>query len=239
MTERKIARFYRVVSTAPQDDGVAVMLDGKAVKTPGRKALLLPTQELAEAVAAEWRAQSENIDPARMPLTGLAHAARDLVPNHRGKVIDHILGFGRSDLLCYRADAPGELALRQAQTWDPLLEWAAKVLGVRLQSGNGIAFIEQPVDAALALEKVVAALDDFQLAALDRAASLTGSLVLGLAVLHGRLSAAEAFAAAVVDETFQAETWGRDAAEEARKALIRAELEAAERFLKLAANTAA
>jgi chaperone required for assembly of F1-ATPase len=170
-----------------------------------------------------------------MPLTGLAHAALDLVPHHRGKVIEHILGFGRSDLLCYRADAPSELSARQARLWDPWLAWVADTHGVRLQTGTGVAFIEQPVDSGLGLEKLVCALGDYQLAALDRAASLTGSIVLGLAMLDGRLGAADAFAAAHVDEEFQSETWGRDVTAEARKAHLLAELAAAEHVLKLLA----
>jgi chaperone required for assembly of F1-ATPase len=262
MTWRTIARFYKTVSTSPQNGGVAVLLDGKAVKTPGRNALLLQTAKLARAIADEWRAQGEHIDPASMPLTGLAYAALDITPNHRGKVIDHILNFGRSDLLCYRAEragsaggrstiggavpsrrqdarAPRDLADRQARAWDPLLAWIGEKHGVRLQIGEGVAFIEQPVDALLALEKLVAALDDFQLAGLDRTTSLTGSLVLGLAILDGRLAAPEAFPAALVDETFQAETWGRDAAAEARRAQMLKELEAAERFVKLATTAPA
>jgi chaperone required for assembly of F1-ATPase len=235
MTRRTIARFYKEVSTAAQDGGFAVLLDGKPVKTPGRAALALPTAAFAEAVAEEWRAQGEQIEPASMPLTGLAHAALDLVPHHRGKVIEHILGFGRSDLLCYRADAPSGLAARQARLWDPWLAWIAEAHGVRLQTGTGVAFIEQPVDAGLALEKLVCARSDFQMAALDRAASLTGSIVLGLAMLDRRLSAADAFAAAHVDEEYQAETWGRDAAAEARKAYLLAELAAAERVFRLLA----
>ena len=235
MTRRTIARFYKEVSVAAQDGGFAVLLDGKQVKTPGRAALALPTSAFAEAVAEEWRAQSEQIEPASMPLTGLAHAALDLVPHHRGKVIEHILGFGRSDLLCYRAEAPSGLAARQARLWDPWLAWIAEAHGVRLQTGTGVAFIEQPMDSGLALEKLVCARGDFQLAALDRAASLTGSIVLGLAMLDRRLSAADAFAAAHVDEEYQAETWGRDAAAEARKAHLLAELAAAERVFRLLA----
>ncbi len=235
MTRRSIARFYKEVSTSALEGGYALLLDGKKAKTPGRLMLTLPTAALAEAVAQEWRAQGEQVDPAGMPLTGLAHAALDLLPRHRGKVIEHILEFGRSDLLCYRAETPPELALRQAKLWDPLLAWVAEAHGVMLQAGAGVSFIEQPAGASLALEKLVCSLGDFQLAALDRAASLTGSLVLGLALLDGRLDAAQAFAAAHVEEIFQAEKWGRDGAAEARRALMQAELAAAKRFLRLLA----
>jgi chaperone required for assembly of F1-ATPase len=204
------------------------------MKTPGSATVVLPTLPLAEAVADEWETQDEKIDSARMPLTTLSHAALDLVGNHRGQVMDRVLGFGRSDLLCYRADAPRQLALRQAKAWDPLLSWVAKTHGVRLQSGAGVSFIEQPVDAALALEKLVASQNDFQLAGLDRAAGLTGSVVLGLALLDGCLTAPEAFAAAQVDEEFQAETWGWDAQADLRRTKLLAELCAVDRFLKLA-----
>jgi chaperone required for assembly of F1-ATPase len=231
MTKRTFAKFYKTVVTSPLDDGYAMLLDGKPVKTPGRATLVLPNAALAEAIAEEWRLQDAQIDPMGMPLTRLAYAAIDLLAKHRGQVTDRSLGFGRSDLLCYRADAPASLIERQAAAWEPLLKWIAEARGVVLQAGQGVSYIEQPAGAALALEKLVAALDDFRLAALDHATSLTGSLVLGVALLDGRLNAAQAFAAATVDETYQAEKWGKDGEAGARLANIRVELEATERFL--------
>jgi len=235
MTRRTIEKFYKGVAVAAAEGGKTVLLDGKPVKTPGRTVLLLPTRALADAIADEWRAQGAQVVPHTMPLTGLACAALDMVPGHRGQVIDHALGFGRSDLLCYRAAVPEALAERQAQMWDPLLAWIAQAHGVRLQSDEGVAYIEQPAGAILALEKLVAALSDFELVAVDRAASLTGSLVLALALKDGRLDAGAAFRSAQVDEDFQAATWGRDALAEARRANMLDELGAAARLLELLA----
>lgn len=233
MTARKIARFYEEVSVAREGASFSVLLDGKPVKTPRRAMLRLPNETLAHAVAAEWSAQTEHIDPAAMPLTGLASAMIDVVQRGRGEVIDHILGFGHSDLLCYRAESPEELVRRQAAAWDPWLNWLHEAYGIALQTGSGVSFIEQPVGAHREFERVVSALGDGELACLDKAAGLTGSLVVGLAMIKGRLDAREAFALAHIDENFQAEKWGRDAEAEARRMRMQIELEAVERFLAL------
>ncbi|HEY5047463.1 MAG TPA: ATP12 family protein [Rhizomicrobium sp.] len=233
MTGRATAKFYKKVSVSGQRDGHCVLLDDKTIRTPGQSSLLLPTDALAEAIAEEWRRQSEHVNPARLPLTGIAYAALDLIPNHRQRVIDHILAFGRSDLLCYRAETPAELALLQAATWDPLLAWVADAHGAMLQTGAGVSFIDQPPGALLALERLVSPLGDFDLAALDRVVSLAGSLVIGVALLKGHLVASQALAAALVDEMFQSTKWGRDVESEVRRAHMLAELEAAERFFRL------
>ncbi len=233
MTNKTFAKFYKSVSVETRDGGYAILLDGKPAKTPGRARLRLPTESLAEAVATEWREQGDRIDPAAMPLTRLANTAIDRLPAHCGAVIGHILGFGRSDLLCYRADSPAELASRQAQAWEPLLQWMQDAHGVPLRAGQGIAYIEQPAAVAIKLEALVAAYDDFRLTALDLAAGLTGSLVLALALVEGRLTAGEVFAAAHIDEIFQAEKWGRDEEAEARRARLLDELRRAGDFLGL------
>lgn len=234
MTRRTVARLYKKVSTAARDGGYVVLLDGKPLQIPGRATVVLPSETLAEAIADEWRGQKERVDPATMPLTSLAYAALDAVPRHRGQVVDHILGFGRSDLLCYRADGPPELTDRQREAWDPLLAWIANSHGVRLQVGIGAAYIDQSEGALLALEKLVCSLGDFQLAGVDRAAALTGSLVMALALLEERLDARVAFVTAHIDELYQAEKWGRDPEAESRRARILTELDAAGRFMKLA-----
>lgn len=227
-------RFYKQVSVAAvRDGGHTVLLDGKPVKTPKRATLTLPSQTLAEAVAEEWRGQGENIDPQTMPLTRLAFAAIDTVAQDRARVAEQVLRFGGSDLVCYRAEAPPELVARQAAAWDPLLDWLAEMHGARPSAGAGISFIEQPPDALLALEQAIWRHDDFVLAGLHSAATITGSLVLALALSGARVSAAEAFALAMLDEDFQAEKWGRDAEAEARHARLLSELSAAERFLRL------
>jgi len=238
-------RFYKEVSISPSplvgegasrsdaEGGWVLLLDDKPIKTPARATLTLPSEALAEAIAEEWRGQSETIDPQSMPLTRLSFAAIDTVAQNRARVAEQVLRFGRSDLVCYRAEAPPELVARQTAAWDTLLDWLAEMHGARLSVGAGISFIEQPADALLALEQAVQRHGDFALAGLHAAATITGSLVLALALLSARLSAAEAFALAMLDEDFQAEKWGRDMEAEALRARLLADLTAAERFLRL------
>jgi chaperone required for assembly of F1-ATPase len=227
-------RFYKQVSaSAAPDGGYTVLLDGTLVKTPKRASLELPNLPLAEAVAEEWRGQGETIDPRFMPLTRLAFAAIDTVARDRARVAEQVLSFGRSDLLCYRAEAPAELVARQAAAWAPLLDWLAETHGARLSVASGITFIEQPADALLALEQAIWSHGDFALAGLHAAATITGSLVLALALSGARLSAEEAFALAMLDEDFQAQKWGRDGEAEQHRARSLADLTATERFLRL------
>ena len=235
MTVRPVSRFYKTVAVAEDGGCFVVQLDGKAVKTPLRSVLALPNRALADAVAEEWAVQEKKVDPKSMPFTQLANTAIALLPEHRAKAAEQILAYGKSDLLCYRAETPEELVRRQAEQWDPLLDWVDTTLGARLAVGQGIAFVEQPAVALLALEKAVWRYEAFGLVGLHAAAALTGSLVLALALAEGRLAAGEALALALLDESWQAEKWGRDAAEAAREARLRTDLQAAERFLRLLA----
>lgn len=235
MTVRTVSRFYKTVAVVQDGESFVVHLDGKPVKTPRRAVLALPNRLLAEAIAEEWAAQHDKIDPKSMPLTQLANTAIALVPEHHAKAAEQILDYGKSDLLCYRAEAPAELVHRQAAQWDPLLDWADDMFDARLVTGQGIAFIEQPAASLLALEKAVWRRDAFGLVGLHAAATTTGSLVLALALAEGRLAAGEVLALALLDETWQAEKWGRDAAAVAHEARLRTDLEAAERFLRLLA----
>ncbi|HEY1613034.1 MAG TPA: ATP12 family protein [Rhizomicrobium sp.] len=233
MSARTFAKFYSTVVVAPREGRFAVLLDSKPARTPGRAHLALPTRRLADAIAREWDVQTERVDPAAMPLTRLANTAIDRMASQRGAVIEHILGFGRNDLLCYRVEAPPELVTRQAQAWDPLLHWMVEAHAVRLQVGHGVVFVEQPADVDDRLQEIVSARDDHALVCLDLVASLTGSLVLALALADGHLAPSGVFAAAFLDEHFQAERWGRDEEAEARRSQIRCELETAERYLRL------
>jgi chaperone required for assembly of F1-ATPase len=208
----RVAKFYKTVETVREGEGYVVRLDGKPVKTPARVLLSLPTA---------------------MPLTRLAYAAIDVAPSHRARLTEEILAYGQSDLLCYRAEIPAVLVARQNDAWNPLLEWAAQRFGARLKTGTGIAFVDQPRESQTAFAKAVEGRDEFALVGLHSAASLTGSLVLGLALAEGRLSASEAFALSCLDETFQAEAWGRDAEAAKRAERLGAELAAIERFLTL------
>lgn len=223
-------RFYKDVTV----DGVAVLLDGRNVRTPRGEDPRLPTAALAEAIAEEWRAQGEEIVPASMPLAKLANTAIDGIAQRRAEVIAEIAAFARHDHLCYRTDAPAELVRRQNEAWDPWLDWAAERYGAPLHTAHGITSIAQPEASLAALNTAVEAFDAFALAPLHVMASIMGSLVLALAVAEGRLSAADAFALSQVDERYQAEKWGLDSEAEARARHLAAELDAAARFMDLA-----
>jgi chaperone required for assembly of F1-ATPase len=225
-------RFYKTAGTARQGDRHAVTLDGKPMKTPGGSIVALRAKRLAEAVAEEWQAQRAEIDMESMPLTKLAYAAIDGAPR-RAEIAAHILKFARSDLVCYRAAEPKELAAREAAAWDPPLAWLRKHYRAELATGTGMRFIEQPQASLVALEAAVSKRDDDAFAALATATLILGSLVLALAFVDGKLDAKAAFAAAHVDESFQAEKWGRDAEADKRFAHLTFELEATERFLRL------
>jgi chaperone required for assembly of F1-ATPase len=231
-----VKRFYKeVAASAAADGGYTVLLDGKAVKTLKRAVLTLPNLPLAEAIAEEWRAQSETLDTQTMPLTRLAFAAIDVVTPERERVAEQVLKYAETDLLSYRAEDPPELVVRQAHLWDPLLDWAAETYGARLKVGSGIPHVPQPPEAIAELKQAIARYDEFELAGLHTATTITGSLILALAFAEEEASAEEAFAAATLDEIFQAEKWGRDTEAEKRRRHLLFELTAVERFLRLLA----
>jgi chaperone required for assembly of F1-ATPase len=212
-------RFYREVSVGHRGEGekgYSILLDGKPIRTPAGNPLALPNSQLAEAVAAEWRAQENNIDPATMMLTKLANTATDRVAPNRALAAQQTLDFGRSDLLCYRAESPADLVAREDRIWNPLLEWARSTYGIELQCGAGVAYIEQPAGALAALERAISRHTDFELAACHAAATLTGSAIIALALAAGRIGAAQAFSMSELDEAYQAERWGVDEEAERR-----------------------
>jgi chaperone required for assembly of F1-ATPase len=230
---REIGRFYKNVDVVEENRRYLVRLDGKPLRTPKQSVLLLPSRALAEAIAEEWAQQGEKIDLDSMPLTRFANTATELRDEHRVKAAEQTLGFGKSDLLCYRAEEPDELIARQARAWDPLLDWSAKEIGASLETSSGIAYVAQSPAALAGFERTVIAHDAWTLVPLHAATTITGSLVLALALVRRRISAREAFELSRIDETFQAEKWGLDSAAEARANRLRAELKAAERFLRL------
>jgi chaperone required for assembly of F1-ATPase len=186
---------------------------------------------LAEGIAEEWRAQHEKIRPETMMLTKLANTAIDRVAANRPAVVEQVLAFARSDLICYRAPGPDELVWRQTQTWDPLLEWAREQLSAPLLCTAGVEHVAQASDALAAVEKAIAAHDDFRLAGLHAAATLTGSAVIALALSAGRLSPGDAFAAAELDEIYQLRKWGEDVEAHRRSRKKEVELIEIARFL--------
>jgi chaperone required for assembly of F1-ATPase len=231
--KRGIKRFYEQVYVGDADEGYAVRLDGKPIKTPGGNDFVVPTEALAEAVAAEWRAQVDEIVPDTMPLTRYANTVIDRVTVRHAIIAAELAKFAAHDLLCYREDVTTELMQRQAAEWDPWLAWAADRYGVALEVARGLTPIEQPADSLERLAKAIAAHDAHRLAVLHTGITITGSAVLGLAFVARALDAAKAFAAARVDETYQAERWGRDDEAVARDARRLADLQAAERYLTL------
>lgn len=221
-------RFYAAAGLIDAEGGLRLTLDGRPAHTPARNPLMLPTRGLAEAVAAEWDAQVGVIDPAIMPLTRLANTAIDGVAPRRGAVIEDLSAYAGTDLLAYRAGDPDRLVAAQSAAWDPVLGWAHDTLDARFILGEGVMHVAQPEDTIEALRHAIAETNGpFRLAALHTLTTLTGSLVLALAVLHGHLTPVEAWAAAHVDETYQASVWGLDAEAAARHALRTAEFEAA------------
>jgi chaperone required for assembly of F1-ATPase len=210
-------RFYERVETEDEAGGVSLRLDGKPVRTPGKAELVLPTKALAEAVADEWRGQGERIDPATMPLTRLANSVIDGVKGREDAVKDDILGYGRSDLVCYRAEGPEKLAALQTKHWDPVAAWAKTELHAPMHLAEGVMHVTQDEASLDAIAACLAEFDAWGLAALHVMTGLTGSALLALAVALGRLSPEEAWAAAHVDEDWQISQWGEDDEAKARR----------------------
>jgi chaperone required for assembly of F1-ATPase len=225
-------RFYKEV-TVTAGEPFGVHLDGKPLRTPAKKHLLVPVRALVEAVADEWRGQAEHIDPATMPLTRLANSILDGVAGQEHAVRAEIVKYAGSDLVCYRADGPPALVQRQAEAWDPVLAWAQQALGVRFETGSGIMPVSQPASDVTAVDGALAGLDAFRLAGLHVITTLTGSALLALAHTRGHLSAEAAWAAAHVDEDWQISKWGEDTEASARRARRWAEMQAASRLLQL------
>lgn len=215
MSEWAKKRFWREETILERDGGFIIELDGRGVKTPGKSPLKVPTRKLAELIRQEWSAQHELVDPNSMPFTRLANTVIDKVSQQQEAVIDHICSYGASDLLCYRADEPDELVIRQAQTWDPYLRWLEDRYGARLAVANGIMPVRQPGDVLPKLRTRIAPFNVFELAAFHELVSLSGSIVLALAVIEAPQTCDDIWYAAQLDELWQAEKWGIDADAEA------------------------
>jgi len=226
-------RFYKEVTVAEVAGGYEVRLDGKSLRTPAKAPLVLRGRALADAIAAEWAAQGDRVAPNSMPLMQFASTAIDRVGPQRDSIVESVARYAETDLLCYRADFPTELADRQAQVWQPILDWAALRYDAVLLVNAGIMPKPQPADACRALRRAVEEFDDMVLSGVQNATSCCGSLVLALALLEGRIDAEEAFAAAQLDETFQIEQWGEDAEAAQRRANLRADIVATRQFLEL------
>jgi len=228
-----LRRFYTEVTLVVVAEGHSLRLDGRMVRTPLGKPLVVPVAALAEAIAEEWRRQGERIEPGSMPMTRLANTAIDRVAPRPADIMEEIVSYAASDLLLYRAEGPAELVRRQERLWDPVLAWAAREIGARFVVTTGVMHVTQPELALRAVRGAIAPLDPFTLTSLHNITTLTGSALLGLALALRHLGADEIWQAALVDEDWNREQWGTDPIDYQRRAVRRTELDDAARFLVL------
>jgi len=214
------------------DGGFTVRLDGRAVKTPAKTLLVVPTRAVAGQIAAEWDAQQRKVDPRTMPWTRSANAALDKVGTQFAEVATLLAAYGDTDLLCYRADGPAELEVRQTEGWDPLLAWSATTLNAPLHATTGVMHVEQPAESLARLTARIAQMTAFQLTGFHDLVAISGSLVLALAVADQWLTAQEAWRLSRLDEHWQAEVWGRDEEAEVLEAARHEGFLHAERFYR-------
>lgn len=227
-------RFYRSASVAPASaGGYDVRLDDRPVRTPGRNILAAPTAALADAVAGEWSAQADRIDPTTMPLTRLLNTAIDGVAIRMSQVRRDVAKYATTDLLLYRAEGPQALSDLQAAAWDPVLAWASEALTIRFRVATGLMPVAQESGVGEKVEAEIEALDSVSLTALHVITTLTGSVLLALAVHRGVVTVSQAWAAAHIDEDWQIEQWGADDEAMARRSARWREIEAAARLLEL------
>ena len=209
-------RFWKDASAQKADGGWAILLDGRGIKTPGRADLIVPSERLAHAIAAEWNAVEDQVEPKFMPMTGFANAAIDRIGPARAEFAAGLAKYGEGELCCYRADYPEALCDAQCSAWDPLLDWAATRYDVSFETTQGIMHVDQPAATLERLKAALLAEDAFALAGLSPLVTIGGSLVAALAVREGAISPEEAWNAVEVDARHQAEQWGADAEAEKR-----------------------
>jgi chaperone required for assembly of F1-ATPase len=226
-------RLYRHAELVLAGHGFGVALDGKPIKTPAKRDLVVPSAALASAVATEWNIQDGDIRPAEMPLTQLVNTAIDRVGPQRELVVEQVAAYAGTDLVCYRATRPPELAGRQQAVWQPLVDWAVLRYDAPLDVTAGVVPIDQSPASLRAFAAAVAEQDDFALAALQDATAACGSLVIALALIESRLDAEAAFAASQLDESFQIEAWGEDFEQAERRRALACDIAAAAQFLSL------
>lgn len=226
-------RFWKTATTVPQDGGRGIALDGRPVRTPARTPLVVPSEKLAEAIAAEWNAQGSDIDPAAMPMTGIANAAIDLATGDRAAFAETIAAYAQTDLLCYRDDRDAALQGEQAAAWNPLLAWAEARHGIEFALAQGVLPIDQPAATVAALREAVHALDPFRLAPLSPLVTIGGSLVAGLALVEDAFAADMLWEAVSLDELYQERRWGADSEAQKARARRAADWGNAARFLRL------
>ena len=226
-------RFYKKAEPVQWDDAHGINLDGRPIKTPGKRDLRVPNGALAAAIAEQWNAQEGEVRPATMPLTRLATSTLDRVATQHGAIVQQTANYAGTDLLCYRAVRPPALAARQQAVWQPLVDWAVLRYDAPLSVTTGVIPTSQAANSLRAFAAAVAELDNFMLTALHLTTAACGSLVLGLALLEGRIDAEEAFTASQLDESFQIEAWGEDSEQTERRRALTADISTAARFISL------
>lgn len=226
-------RFYKEVAVVEGDSGFLIKLDGREVKTPEKGRNISPTRAMAEAICKEWQGQGDDVDPAVMPMAKLQNTALDRVATRRDDLIDELVKYAGTDLLCYHADQPEKLAHRQAKIWQPLLDWVLENHDVTLTVTRGIIHVAQDAGELAKLKIFLDSLDHFTLAAFYNMTTLCGSVSIALNLLGKNISVDQAWTAAQLDEHFQIEQWGIDDEAKARHDNMKAELDDALRFLDL------
>ena len=226
-------RFYKEVSLEAVTDGFCVLLDGRIARTPGHNALEAPTKALADAVAKEWEAQDERLNHREMRLTALLAKAIDGGDAAASEGRQEILRYLETDALCYRADAPQKLVKRQAELWDPFLEWFHKDFGLDVVVTNGVMAVTQPAELIEAVAKVLLQATVFEIVAVANATKITGSAILAIVMGRGWVEPESVFRASRLDEHFQAEKWGVDEEAAERELLLQHDFYACAKFLRL------
>jgi chaperone required for assembly of F1-ATPase len=226
-------RFWKDSRAVEQDGGWGIALDGRPVRTPARAPLAVARRDLAEAIAEEWQAQGETLDPASMPLTGLANAAIDLAAPDPAAFAAPVAAYAQSDLFCYRDDRDAALQAEQAATWNPVLAWAEARHGIEFTLAQGVLPVDQPAATIAALQGAVLALDPWRMTALTPLVTIGGSLVAGLALVEGAYDAETLWGAVSLDEQYQERRWGADAEAQKARAHREADWLHAARFLSL------
>jgi chaperone required for assembly of F1-ATPase len=224
-------RFWTETRAVEQSVGFSVELDGRAIKTPGKLPLIVPTRALVDMIVAEWDGQGEKIDPSTMPATRASNSAIDTVSVHFDTVVDQLTEYVGSDLLCYRADNPVELIAKQALVWDPLLDWFSNIFGTSLAVTTGIIPIAQDPTCLEAVRTRLSSLTSFELTGMHDLITISGSAVIALAVEANHLKVSEGWAASRVDEDWQIQLWGEDDEANATAALKKADFEFAKQML--------
>lgn len=238
MAEWTQKRFWTKATAAEAEGGFEVLLDERPLRTPLKAPLVVPTLALAQAVATEWDAQVEVVKPLTMPFTRSANAAIDKVSPQHAEVAELVAEYGGSDLICYRAEGPDVLVARQAEHWDPLLDWAGSALGAPLFSVVGVMHVAQSENSLSVLKQYVSAMTPFELVAFHDLVSLSGSLIIGLAATRNLMPADTLWQISKVDETWQAEQWGHDEEAEELAETKRLAFFHAQSFFKLVEKTA-